>query len=40
MPVDFAYYVLCPESKADLPKVVAFRDWLREMAQEEPSGCA
>ncbi|MGQ0665233.1 MAG: transcriptional regulator GcvA [Pseudomonadota bacterium] len=31
-PVDFAYYVVCPEAKAALPKVQVFRDWLKDEA--------
>lgn len=31
-PVDFAYYMVCPEEKAGLPKVARFMDWLREEA--------
>lgn len=32
MPVDFAYYIVCPEAKLRLRKVSVFRDWLREQA--------
>jgi LysR family glycine cleavage system transcriptional activator len=32
-PVGFAYYLVCPESKARLPKVELFRDWLKQEAQ-------
>ena len=35
VPIDFAYYILCPESKLSRPKVAAFRDWLKEMAHAE-----
>ncbi len=28
LPAEFAYYVVCPETTADQPKVVAFREWL------------
>lgn len=28
MPIDWAYYLVAPESMADRPKVRAFRDWL------------
>lgn len=28
-PVDFAYYIVCPKAKLNLPKVARFRDWLR-----------
>jgi LysR family transcriptional regulator, glycine cleavage system transcriptional activator len=31
-PVDFAYYVVCPEAKLALRKVSLFRDWLQEQA--------
>ena len=33
MPVDFAYYIVCPEAKLNLRKVSVFRDWLREQAE-------
>ena len=32
-PVNFAYHVICPESTADRPRVVAFRDWLLREAR-------
>jgi LysR family transcriptional regulator, glycine cleavage system transcriptional activator len=35
-PVDFAYYVVCPRAKLNLPKVSLFRDWLREEASGGP----
>jgi LysR family glycine cleavage system transcriptional activator len=28
LPVEFAYYIVCPETTADRPKVAAFRQWL------------
>jgi LysR family glycine cleavage system transcriptional activator len=28
--LDFAYYVVCPETGADRPKVAAFREWISE----------
>jgi LysR family glycine cleavage system transcriptional activator len=28
LPVEFAYYVVCPEATADRPKIAAFRDWV------------
>ncbi len=31
-PVDFAYHMVCPEEKRDLPKVARFMDWLRAEA--------
>lgn len=33
LPSDFAYYIIIPERKADLPKVVLFREWLLEEAE-------
>lgn len=33
-PVAFAYYLVHLETKASWPKVVAFRDWLREQASD------
>lgn len=29
LPVEFAYYLVCPEETADQPKVSAFRDWIK-----------
>ena len=38
IPVRFAYYVVCPATKAALPKVRMFRDWLRgEAAISDPA---
>jgi LysR family glycine cleavage system transcriptional activator len=34
-PVDFAYYMVCPKAKLNLPKVAVFRDWLRAEAVGE-----
>lgn len=31
-PVDFAYYIVCPENRREIPKVKAFINWLREEA--------
>lgn len=39
VPVDFAYYLVSPESRAELPKVVQFRDWIMETAKDGPAGC-
>lgn len=39
LPVDFAYYIVCPDSKADRPKVAAFRAWLRDAAGRTATGC-
>jgi LysR family glycine cleavage system transcriptional activator len=34
-PVGFAYYVVCPKAKLNLPKVALFRDWVRAEAAAE-----
>lgn len=28
LPIDFGYYLVCPDAAADTPKIAAFRDWL------------
>jgi len=33
VPFPFAYYFVCPEPYARLPKIAAFREWLRESAR-------
>ena len=33
LPVEFAYYLVCPESIAGRPKVVAFREWLLQESE-------
>lgn len=30
LPVDFAYYIVCPENRRQIPKITAFVNWLRE----------
>lgn len=35
VPIDFAYYLVCPGAKIELPKVAAFRSWLIDMAVQE-----
>jgi LysR family transcriptional regulator, glycine cleavage system transcriptional activator len=35
LPVDFAYYFVAPKAKLNLPKVVFFRDWLRDQTKTE-----
>ena len=35
VPVNFAYYVVYPETKSALPKVRLFHDWLRQEAQAD-----
>lgn len=37
LPTEYAYYLVCPESKADNPKIVAFRDWLLELVSTDPN---
>lgn len=32
IPVDYAYYIVCPETAAERPKVAAFREWIMEEA--------
>ncbi len=32
LPGDWAHYVVCPEVRADRPKIRAFRDWLMDEA--------
>ncbi len=36
IPTEFAWYVVSPESSADNPKVVAFRDWVFAEATSQP----
>ncbi len=38
LPVEFAYYVVCPEDLAESPKVKPFRDWLLEEAGGDREG--
>jgi LysR family glycine cleavage system transcriptional activator len=33
-PQEFAYWLVCPRSSADQPKVAAFRDWLLEEGRQ------
>ncbi|MDQ2696696.1 MAG: transcriptional regulator GcvA [Pseudomonadota bacterium] len=35
LPLEYAYYLLCPETTAGQPKIVAFRDWLLAEAGAE-----
>jgi LysR family glycine cleavage system transcriptional activator len=37
LPTEFAYYLVCPQNTAGLPKIVAFRDWLLGEARSESS---
>lgn len=34
LPVEYAYYIVCPEDTADRPKIAAFREWLLQEASE------
>ena len=36
VPSDLAYYFVCPETYASLPKVAALREWLQSQAREFP----
>ena len=38
MPLPYSYYVVCAETSADRPKVVAFRKWLLEEAHPPAKG--
>jgi LysR family glycine cleavage system transcriptional activator len=40
VPVNFAYYVVYPETKAALPKVRLFHDWLRQEAANDQARTA
>jgi LysR family glycine cleavage system transcriptional activator len=33
VPLDFAYFMVSPRAKLNLPKVSFFRDWLREQVR-------
>jgi LysR family transcriptional regulator, glycine cleavage system transcriptional activator len=33
--VSYAYWIVCPRATADLPKIIAFRDWLVGEAEED-----
>ena len=35
LPIDFAYYLVCPRSKAALTKVENFANWMRALAAAE-----
>ncbi len=35
LPVSYAYWIVCPQATADLPKVTTFRDWLIAEAAED-----
>jgi hypothetical protein len=35
LPVPYAYWIVCPQATADLPKIAAFRAWLVGEAKED-----
>ncbi|MEZ5583639.1 MAG: transcriptional regulator GcvA [Candidatus Competibacteraceae bacterium] len=35
IPLEFAYYIVCPEETAEEPKIVAFREWLLVEAKRD-----
>ncbi len=37
LPTEYAYYLVCPQSTAEQPKIAAFRDWLLDEARREAS---
>jgi LysR family glycine cleavage system transcriptional activator len=37
LPANAGFYLVSPESRADTPKLVAFRDWLIRSVQESPA---
>ncbi len=38
LPADHAYYVVCPEAAADLPKIKGFRDWMLDEVRAVDEG--
>ena len=38
LPTAYAYYLVCPQDRAEQPKIAAFRDWLLGEARSESSG--
>ena len=35
LPLAKSYWIVCPKATADLPKLVAFRDWLLAQARDD-----
>ena len=35
LPLSKSYWIVCPKATANLPKLVAFRDWLLAQASED-----
>ncbi len=40
VPAEYAYYIVCPEDTANLPKIKAFREWLLKEARAKDGGIA
>jgi LysR family glycine cleavage system transcriptional activator len=40
LPTDYSYWLVCPESAAERPKIVAFREWLLEEAANADAAAA
>lgn len=40
LPVNYAYWIVCPKATAKLPKIVRFRDWLLAEAAEDEARLA
>jgi LysR family glycine cleavage system transcriptional activator len=38
VPAEYAYYIVCPQDTADLPKIKAFREWLLKEAGGKGDG--
>lgn len=38
LPVEYAYYVICPEATAERPEITAFREWLLDEAGQRKAG--
>ena len=38
LPIEFAYYVIYPDSHGERPKIAAFRDWILAEARQEAPG--
>lgn len=38
VPSEYAYYIVCPEDTADLPKIKAFREWVLAEARAKDGG--
>jgi LysR family glycine cleavage system transcriptional activator len=38
LPVNYAYYIVCPKPTAEQPKICAFRDWIISEAKADEDG--